>query len=158
MILLRRRALMEGSNEKVQEWKMLKNLVLDEDMRTVTISQDDTPLSITDFILQINGICDATSDQPCSITVGSITFPNVLTLKKDGTDISTDNFWLEVYNVGRIVIGASASGAFGSIVTNGIRQSTRLLLPIEPITSITAQMAAASVKFKAGTQFILYGR
>lgn len=144
----------------MKEWKMLRNFVLDEDTRTVTISQDDSgaPFSITDFILQVNGTCDATSDQQGSVTANGIVFPNLLLLKKDGTDISSGNWWSEVYNTGRIVIGANASGSYGNIALNGMRQSTKLLLPTEPITSIRAQMASATVNFKAGTQFILYGR
>ena len=151
---------MEGSDEEVKEWKMLRNFVLDEDTRTVTISQDDSgaPFSITDFILQVNGTCDATTDNQGGVIANGIEFPNLLLLKKDGTDISSGNRWSEVYNTGRIVIGANSSGSYGNIVSNGMRQSTKLLLPTEPITSITAQMANALVNFKAGTQFILYGR
>lgn len=156
---MRRRALMEGSDEEVKEWKMLRNFVLDEDARTVTISQDDSgaPFSISDFILQINGTCDATGAQQVHIMAGGITFPNMLNIQRDGTDISSGNYWMEAYNVGKIVLGASASGGYGSI-SNGAKQSTKLLLPIEPLTSIGAQMASALVNFKAGTQFILYGR
>ena len=151
---------MEGSDEEVKEWKMLRNFVLDEDTRTVTFSQDDSgaPFSITDFILQVNGTCDATTDNQGAVLVNGIEFPNLLILKKDGADISSGNFWSEAYNTGRIVIGANSSGSYGNIVSNGMRQSTKLLLPTEPITSITAQMASALVNFKAGTQFILYGR
>ena len=150
---------MEGSGE-VKEWRMLRNLILDTDIRTVTISQDDdgVPFNISDFILQVNGTCDASSDQQASVIAGGVTFPNILQLRKDGTNISSENWWSEAYNAGRIVIGASASGSYGSIVSNGMKQSTKLLLPTEPLTSITAQMASASAKFKAGTQFILYGR
>ena len=151
---------MEGSGE-VKEWRMLRNLTLDADIRTVTISQDDDGASfnISDFILQVNGTCDASSDQPASVTAGGVTFPNIFLLKKDGTNTSSGNWWSEVYNAGRIVIGASASGSYGNIVSsNGMKQSTKLLLPTEPLTSITAQMASASAKFKTGTQFILYGR
>ena len=143
----------------MKEWKMLRNFVLDEDARTVTISQDDSgaPFSISDFILQVNGTCDATSAQGAEIMVGGIGFPNLLSVHKDGTDISSGNWWNEVYNVGRIVVGATAIGAYGS-GANGIKQSTKLLLPTESLTSISVQMASANVKFKAGTQFILYGR
>ncbi len=149
---------MKGSGE-VKEWRTLRNLTLDDDIRTVTISQDDdgAPFNISDFILQVNGTCDASSDQQASIIAGGVIFPNILLLKKDGTDISSGNWWSEVYNAGRIVIGANASGSYGNIV-NGTKQSTKLLLPTEPLTSITAEMASAIVKFKAGTQFILYGR
>lgn len=151
---------MEGSDEEVKEWKMLRNLVLDEDTKTVTISQDDSgaPFSVSDFILQINGTCDATSDQYSGVIVNEVKFPNLMTVKKDGTDISSENYWSEVYNVGKIVLGANGAGAYGSVINNGIRQSTRLLLPTGPITSITAKIEAAPYKYKAGTQFILYGR
>lgn len=157
---MRRRMLIGGSDEEVKEWKMLRNFVLDEDTRTVTISQDDSgaPFSITDFILQVNGTCDATTDNQGAVFANGIEFPNLLLLKKDGTDISSGNWWSEVYNTGRIVIGANSSGSYGNIVSNGMRQSTKLLLPTEPITSITAQMASGIVNFKAGTRFILYGR
>ena len=150
---------MEGSDEEVKEWKMLRNFVLDKDTRMVTISEDDSgaPFSISDFILQVNGTCDATSVQNALIIAGGIEFPNLLSVQKDGTNISSGNWWAEAYNVGRIVVGSTASGAYGS-VSNGIKQSTKLLLPTEPLTSIGAQMASANVKFKAGTQFILYGR
>ena len=160
MSLLRRRTLMEGSDEEVKEWKMLRNFVLDEDTRTVTISKDDSgaPFSISDFILQVNGTCDATSGQNSGVIVGEVNFPNLMTVKKDGTDISSDNFWSCVYNVGKIVLGANGTGAYGSVINNGIRQSSRLLLSAEPITSITAQIASATYKYRAGTQFVLYGR
>ena len=35
------------------------------------------------------------------------------------------------------MIGANASGSYGNIVSNGMKQSTKLLLPTEPLTSIT---------------------
>ena len=150
--------MMEGEND-MKEWRLLREYTLEEDSRTVVIDQDNegTPFSITDFILQVNGICDATSDNQCSITAGGVEFPNLLTFKKDGTNISSGNWWGEVYNVGRIVIGANSSGAYGNI-SNGMKQSTKLLLPTEAITSITVQMASALVKIKSGAKFILYGR
>ena len=143
----------------MKEWKMLRNLVLDKDTRMVTISQDNSgaPFSISDFILQVNGTCDATGAQNAHIIAGGIEFPNLLSIQKDGTDISSGMWWNEAYNVGRIVVGATAMGAYES-VSNGTKQSTKLLLPTEPLTSIAAKMAGANVKFKAGTQFILYGR
>ena len=156
---MRRRMIMEGGSDIVKEWRLLREYTLEEDSRTVIIDQDNdgAPFSITDFILQVNGICDATSDNQCSIIAGGVEFPNLLTFKKDGTSISSENWWGEIYNVGRIVIGANSFGAYGNI-SNGTKQSTKLLLPTEPITSITVRIASAVVKIKSGAQFVLYGR
>ena len=156
---MRRRMMMEGGSDIVKEWRLLREYTLEEDSRTVIIDQDNdgAPFSITDFILQVNGTCDATSIQNAHIIAGWIEFPGLLSVQKDGTNISSGNWWNGAYNVGRIVVGATAMGAYGS-VSSGVKQSTKLLLPTEPLTSIAVQMASANVKFKAGAQFILYGR
>lgn len=156
---MRRRMMGEGGSDIVKEWRLLREYTLEEDSRTVIIDQDNdgAPFSITDFILQVNGICDATSDNQCGIIVGGVEFPNLIIFKKDGTSISSGRFWSEVYNSGRIVIGASSFGNYGNVVS-GMKQSTKSLLPTEPITSITVRIANALVRIKSGAQFILYGR
>ena len=157
-MLLKRRMMMEGENV-MKEWRLLREYTLEEDSRTVVIDQDNegAPFSVTDFILQVNGVSDATGNQMVHILVNSIVFPNLLTIQKSDANISNGFYWNIAYNTGQVVLGGSASGSYGNVIS-GVKFSTKILLPMEPLTTIGVQMASASVKIKASAQFILYGR
>ena len=138
-------------------WKEICNVVLEEDARGIDFSDHVDSLSLTDFIIQVNGTCRASGDSGAYVEVNGIHIPNIIYMKKEDTDLSSGNFWRQIYNIGRIVCGTEANGAYGNM-TNNIKQSAHILLPDAPYTSMRILMAGATQKMSAGTQFILYGR
>ena len=147
----------EGEEEMEKNWKEICNVLLEEDARGIDFNDHVDSLSLTDFIIQMNGTCRSSGDIGAFVEVNGIQIPNIIYVKKEGTDISSGNLWRQIYNIDRIVCGTEGNGAYGNMTTN-VRQSAHLLLPEPPYTSIQVMMSGANQKMSAGTQFILYGR
>ena len=47
----------EGEEEMEKNWKEICNVVLEEDARGIDFSDHVDSLSLTDFIIQVNGTC-----------------------------------------------------------------------------------------------------
>lgn len=154
---MRCRMMVEGEEEMEKNWKEICNVVLGEDARGIDFSDHVDSLSLTDFIIQVNGTCRASSDSGAHVEVNGIQIPNIIYMKKEDTDLSSGNLWRQIYNIGRIVCGTEGNGTYGSM-TSSVRQSAHILLPDAPYTSIRVSMAGTTQKMSAGTQFILYGR
>lgn len=147
----------EGEEEMEKNWKEICNVVLEEDVRGIDFSDYVDSLRLTDFIIQMNGTHRSSNDGPAFVEVNGIQVPNIISVKKEGTDLSSGNLWRQIYNIGRIVCGTEGNGAYGNM-TSSVKQSAHILLPDAPYTSIRILMAGATQKMSAGTQFILYGR
>lgn len=147
----------EGEEEMEKNWKEICNVVLEEDARGIDFSDHVDSLSLTDFIIQVNGTCRLSSDSNASIEVNGIQIPNIISMKKEDTDLSSGNLWRQIYNIGRIVCGTEGNGAYGNMTSN-VKQSAHILLSDAPYTSMRILMSGATQKMSAGTQFILYGR
>ena len=147
----------EGEEEMEKNWKEICNVVLEEDARGIDFSDHVDSLSLTDFIIQVNGTCRLSGDSNASIEVNGIQIPNIISMKKEDTDLSSGNLWRQIYNIGRIVCGTEGKGAYGNMTSN-VKQSAHILLSDAPYTSMRILMSGATQKMSAGTQFILYGR
>ena len=147
----------EGEEEMEKNWKEICNVVLEEDARGIDFSDHVDSLSLTDFIIQVNGTCRLSGDSNASIEVNGIQIPNIISMKKEDTDLSSGNLWRQIYNIGRIVCGTEGNGAYGNMTSN-VKQSAHILLSDAPYTSMRILMSGATQKMSAETQFILYGR
>ena len=155
---MRRRMLTEGGDDKVEKpWKEICNVVLEEEARGIRFEEHVDALNLTEFIIQINGTCTNSSDGGAFVEVNGIQIPNIISMKKKDTDISSGYFWRQIYNVGRIACGTEGSGAYGNMTSN-VKQSAHILLPEPPFVSINVLMSGAGQTMSSGTQFILYGR
>ena len=138
-------------------WKEICNVVLEEEARGIIFEDYVDALNLTEFIIQINGTCTSSGDNSAFIEVNGIQIPNIIMMKKKDTDISSGNFWRQIYNIGRIACGTEGNGAYGNMTSN-VKQSSHLLLPEPPFVSINVLMSGAMQTMSIGTQFILYGR
>lgn len=158
MLSTRRMLIMEDDKE-MKEWKLINDITIDEDIRTITIDKDSNNQSfnINDFLVQINGVSDASSNQANSIRINDeLDIPNMTTVYKSNQDISAGNSMAIIWNSGCVICGGTANGSFGGKVT-GINFSTKTFL-FDPVNKIELYIASATYKFKAGTNIKIYGR
>ena len=149
-----------GGGSSENEWKLINDITLSEQVRNVVISEDSeqSPLLLTDVFVMVNGKSDGDTAQLCYLKINNTFFANVFRIVKNSANIASNlNNVSSAILLRPILIGGSSNNSYGGVASSLSMQCGNVFLD-KSITKIEVGLASASRKFEVGSNIKVYGR